>query len=103
MKCPVCGAWSEVLDTREGQNESTKRRRRCGNGHRFTTLEVHPTVLHMQAVEATARAISKRRALWKRDQAIRADNRLQHIIAADYGLRREAINRIKRATVRVKS
>jgi transcriptional regulator NrdR family protein len=100
MKCPVCGAWSEVLDTREGQNESVRRRRQCGNGHRFVTLEVHPTVLHMQAVEATGRAISKRRALWRRDQAIRADNRLQRIIAAEHGLSRHQVGKIKQGTRR---
>lgn len=100
MKCPVCGAWSEVLDTREGQNESVKRRRQCGNGHRFNTLEVYPTTLHMQAVDSTARAISKRRALWRRDQVIRADNRLQALIAAEHGLTRSQVVRIKRGTRR---
>ena len=34
MNCPQCGAWSSVLETR-----GTRRRRECGNGHRFTTLE----------------------------------------------------------------
>ncbi len=35
MKCPQCGAWTEVLETR-----GIKRRRECGNGHRFTTEEI---------------------------------------------------------------
>lgn len=100
MKCPVCGAWTEVLDTREGRNESVRRRRQCGNGHRFVTLEVHPTVLHIGAVEASVRAIAKRRALWRRDQAIRADNRLQRIIAAENGLTRSQVVRIKRGVRR---
>ena len=100
MKCPVCGAWSEVLDTREGRNESVRRRRQCGNGHRFVTLEVHPTALHKPTAEATVRAIAKRRVLWKRDQAIRADNRLQRLIGADYGLSRHQVARIKRGTRR---
>ena len=34
MKCPFCGAWSDVLETRDG-----RRRRQCANGHRFTTEE----------------------------------------------------------------
>ena len=34
MKCPVCGAQTEVLETRNG-----KRRRECTNLHRFTTQE----------------------------------------------------------------
>lgn len=34
MKCPHCGAWSDVLSTRDG-----RRRRQCANNHRFSTLE----------------------------------------------------------------
>ncbi len=35
MKCPQCGAWTDVLETR-----SPRRRRECANGHRFTTIEL---------------------------------------------------------------
>lgn len=35
MKCPECGAESSVLETR-----GTRRRRRCRNGHRWSTDEV---------------------------------------------------------------
>lgn len=35
MNCPICKAWTEVLETR-----GNVRRRRCGNEHRFTTEEV---------------------------------------------------------------
>jgi len=34
MKCPVCGTWTIVLETRNG-----RRRRECANLHRFVTLE----------------------------------------------------------------
>ena len=34
MKCPVCGAWTVVLDSRQG-----RRRRECANLHRFVTQE----------------------------------------------------------------
>lgn len=34
MKCPHCGVWSSVLETR-----GAKRRRECANGHRFATVE----------------------------------------------------------------
>lgn len=36
MKCPECGAESSVLETRD----ASRRRRKCQNGHRFTTMEV---------------------------------------------------------------
>ena len=39
MKCPECGAWTIVKDTRT-QADNTKRRRiECANMHRFSTLE----------------------------------------------------------------
>jgi len=34
MKCPFCEVWSDVIETR-----GARRRRECGNGHRFTTQE----------------------------------------------------------------
>lgn len=34
MKCPVCGTWTVVLETRGG-----RRRRECANLHKFTTQE----------------------------------------------------------------
>jgi transcriptional regulator NrdR family protein len=40
LKCPECGAWTEVLETKKIRNTNIlKRRRECANGHRFTTHE----------------------------------------------------------------
>jgi transcriptional regulator NrdR family protein len=39
MKCPICGAWTTVKETRAAPNNSRKRRIQCGNLHKFTTLE----------------------------------------------------------------
>jgi len=39
MKCPECGAWTVVKETRADQNNSRRRRIECANLHRFTTLE----------------------------------------------------------------
>lgn len=96
MKCPTCGVWSIVLDTRNGPHESMRRRRECANGHRFATLEVLPTVIHQDAREATSRAVGKRRELWQRDHRIRADQRMHKIIAVEHGLTRSQVTRIKR-------
>jgi transcriptional regulator NrdR family protein len=38
-RCPECGESSSVIETRASQN-SLRRRRKCANFHRFTTLEV---------------------------------------------------------------
>ncbi len=39
MKCPVCGAWTTVKETRKTADNQKKRRYECGNEHRFNTLE----------------------------------------------------------------
>ncbi len=44
MRCPTCGAWSEVKETRLNE-ASTRRRRACANNHRFNTYEVLPSML----------------------------------------------------------
>jgi hypothetical protein len=100
MKCPTCGAWSNVLDTRQGPYESLRRRRECGNGHRFATLEVFPEVIHGDARIANVRAIAKKWALWQRDQNIRSDPRPRAVLAQAHGLTPSQITRIKRGVRR---
>ena len=39
MKCPVCKAWTEVMETRQRLDNSVYRRMECANGHRFVTEE----------------------------------------------------------------
>lgn len=39
MRCPDCGAWASVLETRSSPTLTTRRRYECANMHRFTTLE----------------------------------------------------------------
>ena len=39
IKCPECGAWTVVKETRADQNNTRRRRLECANLHRFTTLE----------------------------------------------------------------
>ena len=39
LKCPQCGAWTMVLETRT-RNDNTRRRAvECANLHRFSTVE----------------------------------------------------------------
>jgi transcriptional regulator NrdR family protein len=40
MKCPVCGTWTLVKETRKSPTFGYTRRRECANEHRFTTKEV---------------------------------------------------------------
>lgn len=39
MKCPVCGTWTIVKETRTSTENTRRRRLECANEHRFTTLE----------------------------------------------------------------
>jgi transcriptional regulator NrdR family protein len=39
MKCPTCGAWTTIKESRESNIFGYTRRRECGNQHRFTTQE----------------------------------------------------------------
>lgn len=38
MKCPRCGAWTELLETRTRSTGEKARRYECGNEHRFTVI-----------------------------------------------------------------
>jgi transcriptional regulator NrdR family protein len=40
MKCPVCGTYTEVIDSRMRSDGVRRRRYMCANMHRFTTLEL---------------------------------------------------------------
>jgi hypothetical protein len=40
MKCPVCGTFTEVIDSRMRSDGTRRRRYLCANMHRFTTLEL---------------------------------------------------------------
>lgn len=96
MKCPQCGAWSSVLDTREAPLDTTKRRRECANGHKFTTVEVLSIAVSKHYLQSAARSSKSRRARWARDKAIQADTRSQREIAKTYGIHQTRITAIKR-------
>jgi transcriptional regulator NrdR family protein len=39
MKCPECGTYTEVIDSRMKVDGTRRRRYQCANMHRFTTQE----------------------------------------------------------------
>lgn len=54
MKCPMCGRWTKVKDTRwQEARSSVMRRRECRKGHRFTTYETtdRPELVDIDAVD----------------------------------------------------
>lgn len=98
MKCPRCGTWSTVLDTRPGEHLTTRRRRECANGHRFTTLEVLPAAVNVRDLAAAARAAARSALLWVRDQLIRKDKRPATRVARDHDLTEARVRQIRTST-----
>jgi transcriptional regulator NrdR family protein len=39
MRCPECGTWTIVKETRISTGNTRRRRLECANMHRFSTLE----------------------------------------------------------------
>ena len=96
MKCPTCGAWATVLETRDGPNETTRRRRECGNGHRFWTYEVYSAMRNPGTINRSLAAVKRSRELWARDTAIRKDPRPASEVAEEYGLTATTVRRVRR-------
>lgn len=78
MKCPTCGTWTEVLESRLSP-EGRRRRYECANQHRFTTQEV---------VRVDTRSA--------RDYAICHSQKTDQELAALHKLSRSRINHIRR-------
>jgi transcriptional regulator NrdR family protein len=52
MKCPTCGAWTLIKETRQSPTFGQTRRRECANEHRFTTQEV---IIPQEAIDEERR------------------------------------------------
>lgn len=90
MKCPHCGAWSNVLETR-----TTRRRRECANGHRFSTVEVLPSLVSGREYRRHLRAVVERERIWARDLKIIADPRGSKATGRTYGVSEGRVRQIR--------
>lgn len=95
MKCPRCGAASDVLESRPTPEMATRRRRECHNGHRFRTVEVLPAATNRRDLAAAARAAAAAIARWTRDRLIRTDPRPSTHVARDFGLTEARVRQIR--------
>jgi transcriptional regulator NrdR family protein len=97
MKCPRCGSWSTVAETREAEHGTTRRRRVCANKHRFTSVELPLTAYRVveSKLLLTFRAISVRVALWKRNARMARDKRSAAAVAIVFGVHRATVNRAR--------
>lgn len=94
MKCPKCGAVSEVIETRPGAHLTTARRRRCFNDHTFKTVEIHGPVWcsAKQRAAVFTQTVERRLKFAKRDRLIA--QRLHEgadKLASEFGLSRSGI------------
>lgn len=97
MKCPHCGAWTSVEETREHEFGTTRRRRLCANGHTFPTVEIpgraytrsRPALL--LAFKTITAAIEK----WRRDMKIATDPRPSSEVAVEFKLHHSEVNKIR--------
>jgi len=89
MKCPRCGASTEVKETRPFEYETLRRRRECANGHRFTSVEVYREVYcsARQRANVYARSMARWRQFWVRNMDMLRNSHLgwEHF-AAKYGI-----------------
>lgn len=101
MKCPTCGAWTEVEATRQADRGHTVRRTRaCANGHRFTSFEVLPRIYRRSPAEVRKTVVSAevRAVMYRRNlavvQALKTSRLAQ--VAAAFDLELSAVRSIKR-------
>jgi transcriptional regulator NrdR family protein len=67
MKCPQCGAWSLVKETKKSPTFGYMRRRECANEHRFSTQEV--VITQEQLDEEKRLRLEKNRELFEIERA----------------------------------
>jgi len=85
MKCPACGAWSIIKETRTSPTFGYRRRRECANEHSFTTQEL---VVAQEAIDAERRAHGE--ANYKRLESFREGRRQAPRRAAQAAAKRKA-------------
>lgn len=97
MMCPICGSDSAVLLVDEPNKEHRVNRARwCANGHRFETVEVHPTQLaDRREMSCAVRRIERRIAQHKRDGHIAHDPRGVKEVAAAFKITEARVRQIR--------
>ena len=96
--CPICGCTaSDVKGCFRFPNEhKIEYARVCDNGHRYVTVEVHPTQLaDKREMDCAVRRIDRRIAQHRRDLAIAADPRPASVVAAAYDITDARVRQIR--------
>jgi len=106
VKCTLCGAWTEVAETRATDSGHTLRRTRlCANGHRFKTFEVlepiyrrsPPTVAKAVAAAQARAALRGLHQTWAKELK---DGHLTHAaLALRLGVSRQTVTKAMRKLI----
>lgn len=95
MKCPHCGAVSEVVETKGAAYLTVIRRRRCFNEHLFKTVEIHLAVFSTAKQRAIvfAATATQRIVTWKRNREIARRLPLEghKALQEEFGLTKSAV------------
>lgn len=102
MRCEVCGADTNVVDTRELNGWTLRRRRQCPRGHRMVTYEVIETVWNTAKHRNRDAVITaeKRALIDTRNRAMLADldrGMQAKVVALNYGVSESTVSLVKRA------
>lgn len=93
MKCRFCDSETlRVLESREGPYDTLRRRRECGNGHRFTTIEMHADTASQAPHAKQFARRTVRRVTYARDIEIAGNlHRGGTVLAEKYGLKLSSV------------
>lgn len=98
MKCPICGTTDSDVKgmIRTPELHKIEYQRVCDNGHRYVTVEVHPTQLaDKREMDCAVRRINRRIEQHRRDVAIAADPRPTSVVAAAYDITDARVRQIR--------
>ncbi len=97
MKCPMCGAPTDVLETRSYMDVFTRRARQCFNGHRVNTYEVPSGVLDRRQLAATRRGVLQRAEAQRRTLAVlRSPHESASSLARKLGITEARVRQIRK-------
>lgn len=97
MRCSHCGAPAvQEVRRRAAKDWVESVDNRCGAGHRFLTLHVHPSMIgDAGRMLSAVRALDRRVALWARNASIVADPRAAAVVAAQHGITPTRVRQIR--------
>lgn len=101
MNCPICGSESAVIGvSHRPQDHCVEYKRICDRRHRFSTMEVHLSLLgDKREFDCAVRHISRRIGRFNRDLMISMDERPAALVAKDFGITATRVRQIRASSL----